>query len=162
MAIKKIGTLDIEETALTGSRIFYRVQSICYVFLLLILLAAFLGLTGSGFLQQTQVSNDKFAVQYDRFARQVADTQLSIKLNSSQNNATVWVSQEYLNNFYIKQIIPKPLFTEVDPEKIIFHFQTHPGVVPINFLMESESVGFANGSIGFNNTILNFRQFFYP
>jgi hypothetical protein len=161
MAIKRIGSLEIEEQALKPNPILWKLQTFTYFILILILIAALFGLTGYGILGLNIVGNknSNFWIEYDKFGREDALTTIRVHSDSG----ILAINNRYLNNIYIKQITPTPLFTEVQKDKIIYHFRAlENSPLLIQILLEPIEIGNLTASFSSNTRTLAFKQFIFP
>jgi hypothetical protein len=166
----KLGKLQIEPEALHKSTLFWTVQKIVVVFLIVFLIGVFFGLTGPGILGPNIIGdkNGPIWLSYDRFARANAPSKLQLTINPSQQNSTnktieVFFSASYLANVEIKQIIPTPLSSENKGENIVFTFTASNTKNIITFLFEPHKSGSQNATVQvIGAPTLRFKQFIYP
>jgi hypothetical protein len=165
MELKKIGSLQIEPEAASQSTLFWTIQKIVFVILVILLVGVALGLAGPGILDKKTITNDgqSLQVNYDIFSRKMASNTLEVKVASHKKNTQLWFSTDYIRNQYIKQIIPAPISSQMIKNKIIFNFLLEGDDNIVTFFFEPQIAGFIKTNIGINDEpSVNITQFFYP
>lgn len=134
-----------------------------------IIIAALLGLLGSGPLSSCSIESSKqtFSLEYERFLRHHTATRLRIKLplHGQTQEARVWYDSGLIDEMIVAHIVPPPLRTEVDGQGLTYIFrvinQTEP--LSVTFSLEPQSFGVLSGRVGVaQNDAINIRQFVYP
>ena len=136
--------------------------------MLLILVAALLGLFGHGLLSQRQLRADdgSLALEYDRFGQVSADTVVTISLHprNLQHPCNLWINRSYLDRFEIKQVIPSPRAMELSSDGWLYTFGPSQAAepFPIQLLLIPRHAGEVEGCVNSGGRTLCFRQFVYP
>jgi hypothetical protein len=140
-------------------------QRIAWVAFALVLLAALLGLFGSGPLSTATVSGDGFEVEYERFARRGRAMWLVVRIEEPPAGAVVIeISQEYLEVCTVERT--EPTSTEEASGELMrrFEFDAEPGsAAEYAFRLEPGSAGLVRGTIAVNGgDHVEFSTFLYP
>lgn len=157
-------SLEIDED-FSLQEFFWKTKRVGWIILLLLILAALAGLFQTGLFSQARQSADSFQLEYHRFERISATSDLRVDLPASQSStAQVWLSREYLENHRIEQITPQPESVEASGDRYIFNFKTKPNQPSgIMFHLIPENIGYRSGEVGVENgQSLKFSQFVYP
>lgn len=168
MAIKKVDGLEIESEAFRTKLFFFTIQKIIFILLCFILIATLFGLTGQGLFGDRVVKGKQhdFWLAYDTFARKQASTYFKIyviKPDASTHLVAVKINQAYLQHFYIKQILPKPVNVTIEKSDIVYHFAVQADtVLTAQFFVEPLVAGWISGTISFNQDIIPITQFIFP
>jgi hypothetical protein len=132
----------------------WRIQRIGWLVWAMLLLAALLGLTGSGWLSGAEVTSDDGAVtvKYDRFLHYHKPTQLQIGVKSSDDANGRWqlkITRSLLDRLQISRIEPEPDRREIAHDGIVYTFLHSAGAPAgtIIFHLEYERYGTAQGTI---------------
>lgn len=165
MAIKKIGNLEIQEEAAT-----YLARSVCRPWakfgLFLFLVLTFLGMAGGGILGSAQIKDRQThaKVEYQRMGRYSLTQDLKVTSIPTSSKLAIWFANDYLQHFYIKQILPTPTSTKVTSERIYFMFDVEPSkAVTIFFQLEPQARGFMRSKMGIKDLVdIYFSQFIFP
>ncbi|MBX6316750.1 MAG: hypothetical protein IRY99_28130 [Isosphaeraceae bacterium] len=135
--------------------------------MLALLLAALLGLFGSGPLSHGTAGEpgSPIRLEYERFGRQERETTLRIHLQPGADRVRVWIDRTYLEAIEIKAISPPPERAEAGPHRVGYLFAiadaTRPAV--ITFWVKPQRFGVLSGEVGLDDgTMLRFHQWIYP
>jgi hypothetical protein len=147
----------------------WRVQRIGWLVWAMLLLAALLGLTGSGWLSSEEVTSEDGAitVRYDRFLHYHKPTQLVIDVKRSESNGQ-WqlkVARSLLDQLQILRIEPEPERREIAPDEIVYTFLHSAGAPAgkVVFHVEYERYGSAQGTISLvGSGPVDLKQFVFP
>src|SRR5688572_10160657 len=83
------------------------IQRIGWVLLMLMLIAASLGLFGNGILSNKYLATNTASVSYERFGR--FDSPMKIKINAgAQGRLELKIPQTYLRKMELDKIVPQP------------------------------------------------------
>lgn len=149
---------------LKGEKIFERVG---WVFMVLVIVAAMLGLFGKGYLSEAVLDREHFQMKYQRFLHFGDLTSLEIEIppqRSETGVVAIAFSNTYMHNFRIERIQPDPE-SSAHGDQILFWFTaTRTGEpVKIQFRLEPQKIGTLEGEIFVNGEDgYVFRQFVYP
>ncbi len=167
--IPQVGDLQVAQD-LDFQQRSWRFQRIGWTIFSLILLAAFAGLLGGGPLSAATAGgeNEPLEVQYGRFARHHAPTQIKVMLQPgavSGDEAHIWIDSQYLDGVELQAIVPEPESVEAEPDRMTYVFKVNQGDRPTNitFNVMPERAGVRNVRVGLDGgPTLNFRQIVYP
>lgn len=146
----------------------WTVQRVGWLVMVLIIVAAFLGLLGAGPLSSSTAAMGPLQLQYLRFERRHAPTELEVSVASSadsQDQLELWMSSDYLSRVEITSIIPEPEEVIEAGDRVVYRFNVNDqmGTVSIRILLEPDDPGLGTGRIGVaGGPELEFWQFVYP
>lgn len=128
--------------------------------------AGFLG-RGPASSDRVETPDGKVSLEYDRWTRLQAPTQLRLRLPPAdkQREVSVAISREYCRHVRVRQIAPTPLSTHSTAEGLIIVCRVASAQtdVPIDFDLEMETVGKLEGWLQVDDhPPLRFSQFVYP
>jgi hypothetical protein len=142
----------IDERTITGHNIEYQrrewvAQRIGWTAMVLVVLAAFVGLLGSGPLARTGASTGDgvLSIEYYRIARHHQPRTLSVTVvpDSVQNGEVqVWLDRAYADKFGLENIVPDPDSTDVEPDRVVYTFTTGQGDGPLTVTFFYKHDGF--------------------
>jgi hypothetical protein len=148
-------------------------QRVGWALMVLTLVAALLGLFGSGGLLAAAEAGGRGSalwVEYNRFGRLDAeDTTLRVHLEqgaaSGGGLVRLWLSREYLEGVVIRTITPEPESVEAGPDRFTYVFRASDPSRPVvlTFHLEPDRMGRLPGQIGLEGgQTISFSQFIYP
>ena len=147
----------------------WRAQRIAWLIMLLIVLAALIGLFGHGPLSRTTVGpNGGLQLEYERFARLLTPTTLRFRTSSGAiqgDELRLWISNDYLQGIQIEHVSPMPQTVEAGPDGLVFVFRlTEPGrPMTATFQARPERIGRISGHAALTDRQpIRFNQFVYP
>jgi hypothetical protein len=148
----------------------WRIQRIGWLVWAMLLLAALLGLTGSGWLSEAEVTSEDGAitVRYDRFLHYHKPTQLQIGIKSSDDADGRWqlkIARSLLDRLQISRIEPEPDRREIAHDGNVYTFLHSAGAPAgtIVFHVEYERYGTAQGTISLTGSRpVELNQFVFP
>jgi hypothetical protein len=166
---QRAGALEIDQQ-LDVQRRTWTVQRYGWAVMGLLILAALLGLFGSGPLSHTTIGTPDGALelQYERFWRLLSPTTLRVTLRPAaahDKEVSVWLSQRYLDRVVVRQVTPQPRRVEAEAERLHYTFSASQMGPPItvSFNVEPEQSGRVTGRLGLaSGQVLDFTQFIYP
>ena len=155
---------------LNSQRRNWAVQRFAWVILAALILAAILGLFGSGPLSRGMAGrqDDPLRVEYRRFWR--LQSPMSLRLHfgpgaARNGQVRVWLSRSYLEAVSVQHITPQPQSVEAGPEHFTYIFTLSQPDRPtaVTFHIEPEIPGSVPGQAGLENgPEVSFRHFIYP
>jgi hypothetical protein len=163
-------SLNVEQD-LRFERREWAVQRSGWTVLLLILVAALLGLCGSSGRFGAASAGDEaglLQVSYARFPRHAAPTTLEIRLGPDATQGErvgVWVDRAFLDRFELEAVVPEPESVELGSDRLTYVFPiAEPGLpVAIVFNLRADDYGRQIGRLGLpDGSSLRFRQFVLP
>ena len=162
--LAEVGDLQVDQD-LAHARSTWRFQRFGWGLMALIALAALAGLFGDGPLAKAQASSPGLQLDYDRFARHGAATELRLQLHPTQAEARVWVERSFIEGHEIHGITPEPdrMTTAGDSLWLTFTVATPSRPMTILFDLQPIAMWQRHGSIGTEaGPSLEFTQFVYP
>jgi len=163
------GDLELDQD-LDRQRLEWRIQRAGWFAIAALLLAALVGLFGSGPVSRTFADdpNSPLWLEYERFGRQRKPTTLRLHLgpgSASGSRARVWIDGDYLADVRIERITPRPEREESGPGRTYFTFATTAADRPtvVTFHVQPERIGALPGQVGLDDGApLRFRQWIHP
>ena len=146
----------------------WTVQRAGWLVMLVILLAALIGLFGAGPLSSATVEAGSLQLQYSRFERRHAPTGLELTVASTavnQDQVEIWISIDFLQGTEITSIVPEPEEVSETDDRVVYRFSIddRTRTPTIRFSLEYDEPGVTTGRIGMNDgPELTFWQFVYP
>jgi hypothetical protein len=136
----------------------------------LVLLAAVLGLFGSGIFSKAtrQAEGGLLEVQYEQFGRHRASTSLSLSLGPGavrDGQVRLWIDREYLHGLSIESITPEPDSVDTQADRLVYVFDASESGLPVmvNYTLQTDHLGLRQGRVGLENgPELGFWQLIYP
>ena len=171
---KRVGEIEVDEDPdfLTRS---WGVQRIGWIVMVLIVIAALLGLFGRGPLARATAGNagDPLRLEYERFTRHSSPATLQVHLapgvtdeqEGGGGTARVWLDREYMQDIAIESISPEPQSMEAGKEGIVYVFRIAKAdqFTRVTFHIQPKGYGLRSGRIGLaGREPLRFRQFIFP
>lgn len=99
------------------------VKRISWAFLVALLLAGFAGLLGSGPLSASVARGDGFALEYERFVRRQAETELTFRLERA---GEIWLDRRWLEGLKVEAVTPEPDRQRAESDRAVFSFDLAP------------------------------------
>lgn len=145
----------------------WRAQRVGWGLMALFILAAALGLFGSGMVSRTRAGGDDapLRLEYERFGRWGAPLEMQLHLRESPaGSARVWLSSRYLECFTVEAITPEPESAVASGDRVVYRFLVAPGQpATVTFHLTPERFGLRRGQVGLAGaTPLSFRQLIFP
>jgi hypothetical protein len=164
-------TEDIEAGCdLPFEHCWWRIQSISWVILTLLLIGGVAGVFGHGPLSKTMVHppGSQLQVGYDRLARRETPSLLELRLDKAalaSGQVCIRLNRALVNQMQLKQIIPAPQAAEPLSDGARFVFQTDPtrDSAVIFFTENPTKPGIIEAEVAVEGAEpVRFRQFIYP
>lgn len=167
--VQRVGSLEIDQD-LDFQRRSWIVQRVGWGVIGVALIAAMLGVFGSGPLSYTSVRDPQgpLILRYSRLTRYQAPTTLELQIGHGAARAEtvrVWFTTAYLRAVQLQHVTPQPERVEGGGERTTFVFRlSSPGQSAVVFFhFQPEQVGSLAGQVGVeSNPPLSFSQFVYP
>ena len=143
-------------------------QRVGWLVMVALVILALAGLTGAGPLATAEErgATDALRVEYSRFERVQATTDLRIELaTNGADSAQVWIASAYLDGIELQHISPEPVETRGETDRQHFTFAAAEGgtTVPVTFQFRPKTAGSLSGTVGIpDGEEITFRQFVYP
>ena len=143
----RVGDLEIDQD-LDQQRREWKLQRVAWFLMLLLGIAAFLGITGSGPYANATVKTGAVEVVYPRFCRRDASSELLVRLPTLPH-PKIWLDARYLSNFQIDSITPPPHSVVEAAGGWIFEFLASPeqSTLSVSFRMTPETYGRIRGEV---------------
>ena len=149
---------------------YWMIERISWIIIVMVLLAASLGLFGSGPFSSAMMGDKEgpMWLEYDRFERLKTPTVLSVHLGpgvTSNGRARIWLSRYYLERVRIEQVIPQPKNMEVASDRFIYVFKIaeRDKSTLVIFHLKPEKPGVLSARLGLvDGPSLSFGQLIYP
>lgn len=164
-----MSTLELKENP-TFQRHEHIAQRTGWVILATFLFAAALGLFGKGPLASKEVEGHAIRAEFDRFVRHSADTRLLVELdNNGANEATLWMSGEFIDKTKIELIEPEPVRTVIHSDEngnpgVEYVFSVDPTTedLRVEFTYKPETIGRIKAQVSTGTQKLDINQIVYP
>lgn len=150
------------------------IQRVAWGVWVLVLLAAVLGLFGSGYFSSVTLSsiNGDLVVKYARFEHMTAPTSLTLVLSSlvaDETEMIIWIDRSWWQDIQVTRIQPEPSQSQLSHNAIGLHFRKQRGVMEASVQIHfSYSVCGSKTAIvhvkraGGDLSHVEFSQFVYP
>jgi hypothetical protein len=146
----------------------WKSQRIGWMLVALVIVTALIGLWGSGPASSRSASaaDGSFRIEYERFTRLNAPTQLRLHFAPKAVHAgevRVWLEGSYAIESFPQQVAPMPRLVEAGESRFTYIFAAQAGRGgSVLFDMRPQKVGAVAARIGVGESALDFRQFVYP
>lgn len=168
-SIPKIGTLQLDQDVGFHRRAWF-VQRVGWGVMALIVLAAFLGLAGSGPLTRVDAreADGAFEVVYSRFVRHRAPETIEVKVAGAaldEDELRLHVSRSFLEGISVESVQPEPSSVEVGSDRIVYVFDLVQAGAPVmvEFEVRYDDVGTKRGTVRVEGQrAVTVKQFVYP
>lgn len=165
----RVGDLEIAED-MRFERRDWKVQHVAWVVMLLLIIAALMGLLGPSPLTRWTAGEigGPIVVQYYRFERLERPTELKVTLarpSGAAGEAKIWLNRAYAEGIEIEQITPEPTIMQAQDDRLVFSFALGEGARPaaIVFHFQHNNIGGVKGRMGLvGGAEVEFRQLVYP
>jgi hypothetical protein len=137
------------------------VQRIGWVLLLLLVIAASLGLFGSGWLSSGHVAAENGVVSFERLARFESPMKLIVQVDKTDGDIEVRIPRSYLSCIEIDKIVPEPAAQKAAEGSMIYTFDADPASAIIFYLIP-ESTGSIRMEMTVDNSVFPVAHFIYP
>ena len=139
-----------------------RARNVFAVLWALILVAALLGLFGTGPLSDARTADGPLQAEYERFTRFGTTTELSIEPGGGEGRTNIAISRAYLHDMVIDDIQPQPEGQTVLPDRIVYTFELQPPT-EVKFFSTFREAGAQKATVwGPDGRRLSYTQFVYP
>jgi hypothetical protein len=150
------------ETDVEFQRRVWIAQRFGWVSFAILIIAALLGLFGSGVISRSAADGSGLSVQYERFGRLLRSTDLQVTLTAPGDTARLELERRYFDSVQIEQIIPIPHAVESRDGWLVYNF-IGPSPVSVTFHLRPARFGSVEGTARIpGGDAVRFRQFIYP
>jgi hypothetical protein len=157
---RSVAGLEIEQDLDFQRRqgVFQRIGRIVFV---LLLVAAILGIFGTGPLAHATASGPGFQVDYDRFLRSTQTSALQVSPQVGQGGGDIAVASSYDRSIDVSNVSPQPDSETAQQDRIVFSYQNRlPAQVQISVF--PRTIGIHRATIWVRGRPMSFRQVIYP
>jgi hypothetical protein len=169
VAIVRVGGLEIDQD-LDFQRRAWVAQRVGWVLMALFVLAAAVGLLGSGPLSHARGAlPGVMTLEYERFARFETSESLTVRLDSAVTAGEVVrlsLNRDFLDSAKIETVLPPPTRVESAAGRLIYVFAMAEPRVPlvVTFTFEPQEIGVHDGVVRLESrdARISFRQLVYP
>lgn len=167
MDTHRTGDLQIDQD-LDAQRHHWIAERVGWTVITLVILAALLGLFGSGWLSEASVGTPEGALrlEYSRFGRFLAPMTLRLHLGPDvihEGRVSIWLNRDYIEAAQVQRILPPPDAVEAGADRLTYGLRVSGGPTAVTIYLEPDRVGSLSGQIGLaGHKPLRFDQFIYP
>ena len=144
-------------------------QRIGWALMLLLIVAAMLGLTGPGLLSNVTLGdeNSPVRIQYNRFDHWHRDGTMILTIHPSvvqDGAARIWLSKNIFEKIDHVRLHPMPESMHLSGDRVIYTFKVAQPNAPmmVQFAYEPNAMGMTRGRIGTDEYDTEFWQWIYP
>jgi hypothetical protein len=165
----------VDERTITGHNIEYQrrewvAQRIGWALMMLFILAAFIGMLGTGVAAMTSTSagNDALHLEYPRIARHHQPRIMTMTVAPDQvqdGKIEVWLDRAYAHQFDVQSTVPEPESVQIEPDRVVYAFQTGNADAPlvITWFYQHDGYWTVSGAIGIvDGPQVSVSQFILP
>lgn len=161
-----MGDIEIEEDAAYQRR-FHKAQRLAWALMAVAVLLALAGLIGPGLSGTDESASPDRTVrtEYNGTIYYQKDSEMTVKVKATEGGMlSIWISRDYLESVYIKQMLPRPEEVVAAPGRIYYGFRLDGRAreLEINLYFQPLRVGKLSGSIGYGGSAAEFSQFVFP
>lgn len=166
----RTGELEVDED-LAFQRREWVAQRIVWGLMALFVLAAAVGLLGSGPLSHARIDVPALmAVEYERFARFETSETLAVRLEpaaTADETVRLSLNRDFLDSAKIETVLPPPARVEAMAGRLVYVFAVAERRVPltVTFTFDPQKVGVHEGTVALESgetRRVTFRQLVYP
>jgi hypothetical protein len=158
---RKARTLEIDED-LRFQRKEWFFQRIGVALLVLFVLAALLGVTGSGGpLSHAEAGEPggPVRVEYERFVRRGGMSTVKLHLRRAPGEVRFWVAAPYFEHVRIESVAPTPELVSVETDRHVYVIRSGSSDVTVTLELEHEAIGTLDAEVGLvEGPSVRFRQ----
>lgn len=149
---KRVGDLELPQDARFQRRS-WAIERAAWVGYALLLLAAALGVFGSGPLSSIHIRepNDALRVDTERFARLDADLTLRIEalVHSGSTTATLAFDEKYIRDMHVESVVPEPAEVQMYDGRCYYTFAITEPQYPtrVIFRLKPDRAGIVSGKL---------------
>lgn len=164
MPAKPKHQLDELNEDLAYQRVFWRIERVAWGLFAMVVLAAFIGLTGGGgLLAQGRAETPRGVVEYPRFSRWQAVDQLTVRLAPDiGERATVKLDRRFAEVFDITSVLPEPETVTATPAGIRYEFATDGGGEIVFHIRASRPAFLSNATVSVGGARANTWSLILP
>jgi hypothetical protein len=153
----------VTEEDLRFERRWHRIQRIGRALLVIAIVAAVVGVFGTGPLASATAEGPggRFSVDYDRFVRSTQSTSLQISAQGAVGPGTVAIAQAFLQATSLSDVSPQPDSETARGGRVVLSYQ---GSLPdeIELQLAPETIGVHQATVWVGGAPVRFRQVTWP
>jgi hypothetical protein len=170
VAIVRVGDLEVDED-LPFQRRAWVAQRIAWAFMAVFVVAAAVGLLGSGPLSHARIEvPGLMTVEYERFARFETSETLTVRLEPAATggeSVRLSLNRDFLDSAKIETVLPPPVRVEAMAGRLVYVFAVAERRVPlmVSFTFDPQQIGVHEATVGLESSDsrrVTFRQLVYP
>lgn len=164
---QRVGPLDIGED-IDFQRREWVVERGAWLVVLLILIVGLAGLFGGGPLSHAEASSGPLVLDYERFVRKRAPTELDLRVAPeavANGEVALWLDQSVVEKIDVERIVPEPVEMEGAVDRVVYRFAVADPEEPaeVTFHLQPAEPGAVRVRMGLvNGAELSIDQFIYP
>ncbi len=161
---KHRGELDIDEDIQLESTN-WKVQRVAWVLMAIFVLAALLGFTGDGSLNNLNTKTakaDGLELEYERFMRRDAPAEIKLKFPAQQQELSLQFSKDFYEKLHVEQVVPEPTEVFTHEQGITYRFATSPTPTSATFYLKPKGIGSMHLEVSTETSRLSVSQFIHP
>lgn len=164
---QQVGSLEIAQD-FAFQRREWIVQRVLWWVVVAILVAGVVGLLGTGPLSHAEAASGPLSLDYERFVRKRAPTQLDVRVAPEaavEAEIALWLDADYLEKVDVERIMPEPVVMAAAPDRVIYRFVLADAEQPgrVTFHLQPAEPGAVDGRLGLvDGDSVTFDQFVYP
>jgi hypothetical protein len=140
----------------------WKIQRLGWVAMALVILAALLGVFGTGPLSSATIERDGLRLEHERFCRLQRNTELRFTIAGTADPVLLLIGGEYLDRVRIERITPEPAKAEAVSDGVVFQFVLQ-GPAAVTFHLMPKKFGLVSGKARLGQAApITFTQFIYP
>jgi hypothetical protein len=159
--MEKINPLAEIEDEIELHRKGWIVQRVGWGILFIILIAAILGVFGTGIFSDEHVIGKEGSIHFERFARFEAPMELRINARGRNSFLEIAFPLTYFSGMELERIQPAPTAQTFENGNIVYRFSVHE-ITQVKFYFIPESVGRIKTQVQINKEPYSIRHFIYP
>ncbi|HYG75175.1 MAG TPA: hypothetical protein VEK08_09255 [Planctomycetota bacterium] len=146
------------------------VQRVAWTVMLLVAIAALLGLLGHGPLTRLTAADEKglLTAKYYRFERAQGPSDITLNIGADAlkgSEARIWVSKTFFTAVELEKVVPEPIRVESAADRLtyVFHIESKTPAAWVRFHFKPQEFWNHKVRIGLEDvTELSFQQFVWP
>ena len=136
-------------------------QRIGWGLMLIFLMLAALGLFGNGILSKRTLAREGVTINYERFFRYDAETEIEIEVLNAQGNINIAMPASFTRSYKVETIIPEPTVQRINNDSTEYVFAAG-GKSKITLFVVTRKRGSIQTTIRVNETGFPLKTFIYP
>jgi hypothetical protein len=140
----------------------WKIQRVSWIAMALMIVAALLGVFGTGPLSSATIEGEGLRLEHERFCRLERGTQLRFTIGGTGDPVHLLIGGDYLDSVMIDRVTPEPAKAEAVSDGVVFQFAVQgPAAVTFHLTPKKFGLFFGKARLGQAESI-NFAQLIYP